>query len=231
MLIKILFALIGLIAGGMFGLFGVYYLCVFIDYLNPPKPGAGMGSIGWVFTFVTVPLFAIIGFTYGIKLSSNKMKNDLDYRIIADELTGKTKLSLVEDQEITDVEKELNIRFESDYKRYVTTYGIGILGGSFIRIYAPWRIKNERTQWTKRITKFYFWNDKNLNKDQVLQSLIIGDTMGGDEIIFYANQYYVLPHSKTEIFSIGQSLNEAIEWLCSSGVLTEAFKERNFEPF
>jgi hypothetical protein len=29
----------------------------------------------------------------------------------------------------------------------------------------------------------------------------------------------------------GNGLAQAIEWLCSSNILTEAFTERDFEPF
>lgn len=36
---------------------------------------------------------------------------------------------------------------------------------------------------------------------------------------------------KTNIYALGATLNDAIEWLCTAGILTEAFVEREFEPF
>jgi hypothetical protein len=42
---------------------------------------------------------------------------------------------------------------------------------------------------------------------------------------------FVLPRNRQEIYVAGDGLPEAIEWLCSSATLTEAFDERNFEPF
>ncbi|WP_343705274.1 hypothetical protein [Flavobacterium sp.] len=33
------------------------------------------------------------------------------------------------------------------------------------------------------------------------------------------------------IYKAGNTLEETISWLCSAGILTEAFSEREFEPF
>ena len=65
----------------------------------------------------------------------------------------------------------------------------------------------------------------------MLGSIRVGDTFDGDEIILLNNQYYVLPRYSEMIYKAGNTLEEAINWLCSSGILTEAFSEREFEPF
>jgi len=70
MFLKILFALLGIILGGLLGFFGVFYLCKLIDFFNSPKPGNGAVNAGWIFTFITVPLFAIIGCVCGIRLAA-----------------------------------------------------------------------------------------------------------------------------------------------------------------
>ena len=88
-------------------------------------------------------------------------------------------------------------------------------------------------EWRNRITQYWFWDEGKevLTKEEVLKSIRIGDTFDGDEIIFLNNQYYILPRYSEMIYKAGNSLEETITWLCSSGVLTEAFSEREFEPF
>src|SRR5262249_17740167 len=73
-----------------------------------------------------------------------------------------------------------------------------------------------------------------LTKTQALESVIIGDTLDGDELIVHPGnpeRIYVLPRHSEKIYVAGDGLLAAIEWLCTSGTLTEQFPERNFEPF
>ena len=112
--------------------------------------------------------------------------------------------------------------------------------GSYIRIYPPHRIlgrtSNNLLRWRQRISEYWFWDLGRdvLTKQEALQFVKIGDTLDGDELIVHPSnpeRVFVLPRNRHEIYVAGDGLPEAIEWLCSSGTLTEAFDERNFEPF
>jgi hypothetical protein len=73
-----------------------------------------------------------------------------------------------------------------------------------------------------------------LTKTQALESVIIGDTFDGDGMIVHPGdreRIYVLPRNSENIHVAGLGLAAAVEWLCGSGTLTEAFADRNFEPF
>jgi hypothetical protein len=141
--------------------------------------------------------------------------------------------------EVDAAEAQLRIRFPTGYREYVTTFGEGVLGGTYVRVYPPRRIlsgHNNVTEWRRRIDEYWFWDDGQdvLTKEQALQSVIIGDTFDGDELIVHPDQpekIYVLPRHSGGIHVAGNGLPAAIEWLCNSGTLTEAFSERNFEPF
>jgi len=141
--------------------------------------------------------------------------------------------------EVDAAEAHLDIRFPTGYRDYVTKFGEGVLGGSYIRIYPPHRIlggSNNLLQWRQRISAYWFWDLGRdvLTKEEALQSVIIGDTLGGDELIVHPSnpeRVLVLPRNRDEIYVAGDGLPEAMEWLCGSGALTEAFDERNFEPF
>ncbi|WP_316635118.1 SMI1/KNR4 family protein [uncultured Flavobacterium sp.] len=156
-----------------------------------------------------------------------------NYKIIPNYRTNNTDLFLADVEDILACEKTLNIVFDNDYKEYVSTYGSGILGGTYVRIYLPETIILTLSEWKNRITEYWFWDEGKevLTKDEVLDSVRIGDTYDGDEIILFKNEYFVLPRHSEMIYKAGNTLEETITWLCSSGILTETFSEREFEPF
>ena len=171
---------------------------------------------------------------YNFKLLINAIKMNFDnYKIIPNYKTNKTNLFLASEEETLACEKTLNIAFDEDYKEYVLVYGSGILGGTYVRIFLPETIILTLQEWRNRITEYWFWDEGKevLTKDQVLKSVRIGDTFDGDEIILYEGEYFVLPRYSEMIYKAGNTLEETITWLCSSGILTEAFPEREFEPF
>jgi hypothetical protein len=156
-----------------------------------------------------------------------------NYKVIPNYNTHRTDLFLADDEDIQACEQTLNITFDNNYKEYVVTYGSGILGGTYVRIYLPETIVLTITEWKNRITEYWFWDEGAavLTKEQVLDSVRIGDTFDGDEIILYKSEYYILPRNSEMIYKAGKTLEETVNWLCSSGILTEAFTEREFEPF
>lgn len=156
-----------------------------------------------------------------------------NYKIIPNYNTQKTDLFIADEEDILACEKTLNVAFDEDYKEYVLQYGSGILGGTYVRIFLPETIILTLEEWKKRITEYWFWDEGKevLTKEEVLKSVRVGDTFDGDEIIVLNNQYYILPRYSEMIYKAGNTLEETISWLCSSGILTEAFSEREFEPF
>lgn len=138
--------------------------------------------------------------------------------------------------EVDAAEQQLGLSFPSGYREYVTRFGEGALGGSFIRIYPPHRIQRELAGWRERIDEYWFWHAgrENLTKADALHSVIIGDTVAGDELIVRpenSERILVLPRYFEEVFVAGDGLPSAIEWLCNSGKLVEPFSDRNVEPF
>lgn len=141
--------------------------------------------------------------------------------------------------EVDAAEAQLGIRFPAGYREYVTRFGEGILGGVYIRVYPPRRILsgiNNLAEWRERIGQYWFWDAGRdvLTRERAVESVILGDTYDGDELVVHPDnpeRIYVLPRHSAAIHVAGDGLPAAIEWLCSAGVLTEAFTERNFEPF
>jgi hypothetical protein len=134
------------------------------------------------------------------------------------------------------LEARLWFTFPAGYREFVTRLGEGVLGGSFVRIYPPWRIEKELDGWRRRIEQYWFWDAGRelLPKERALECVILGDTTNGDELVFHPTRpgrLLVLPRDSEEIFEPGGDLLSAIEWMCSSGELIEPFSERDFELF
>lgn len=147
-----------------------------------------------------------------------------------------TPLVLASAAEVDALESKLWITFPDGYREYITKLGEGVLGGSLVRIYPPWRIDKELVEWRRRINKYWFWDEGRelLPKERALECVLIGDTVNGDELAFHPARparLFALPRDSEEIFVADGDLWTAIEWLCSSGTLVEPFVERNFEPF
>ena len=176
------------------------------------------------------------------------MVNSIEY------MFGKTQWSTPKDMDLSSVkivggplyvatmtevdwlEHEFEASFPMGYREYVTTLGEGVLGGCFVRIYPPWRIQKEIGLWRDRITEYWFWGDDEakLTQQQAIASIVIGDTLNGDELVYCPtkiDKLYILPRHDEFVFELNGSLYDAVEWMCSSGKLTRRFKKREFEPF
>lgn len=145
-------------------------------------------------------------------------------------------LVLASADEVDALASRLWITFPPGYRDYVTRLGEGVMGGSLVRVYLPWRIEKELPEWRRRINKYWFWDDGRdvLPKERAVECVIIGDTVNGDELVFHPsrpNRLFVLPHESEQVFDAGGDLLAAIEWMCTSGELVEPFDERKFEPF
>ena len=140
----------------------------------------------------------------------------------------------IELQQIRAVEDQIGARFPHGYREYMERFGEGVLGGSFIRVYPPQRVARDLAEWRARIAEYWFWHrgESVLPKERALQCIVFADTVNGDELIFHPHHpdnVFVLPRDSEDIFAIGSSLPEAIEWCFSSGVLTDRFEEREFQ--
>ena len=134
-------------------------------------------------------------------------------------------------EQIRALEAALGTRFPSGYREFMLMLGEGTLGGTYIRVYPPWRIERELEAWRDRVREYWFWDG--VPKERVLASVILGDTLDGDELIFHAcdpDDIWVLPRNSDHALRAGHGLWSALDWLCSAGVLTAPFTERRFQP-
>ena len=160
------------------------------------------------------------------------MENSLNLKDF--QIAGKS-LALAKRSEVDALESELWITFPKGYREYVTQLGQGSLS-SFVRVYPPWQIAKELTEWRRRIEKHWFWDAgrKLLPKPRAIECVIVGDTFSGDELVFHPcrpEALFVLSSESGRVFDAGPDLLTAVDWMCSSGKLTSRISELIFEPF
>ena len=142
---------------------------------------------------------------------------------------------LASDSEVKEAEAKLGVTFPIEYHEYITTLGEGNLG-CLVQVHPPWRIIAELDRWRDRIRQYWFWDEGAhvLTDEQAEESIVIANTLNGDELIFHPSQperILVLPRNHDTIFEAGIGLFEAIAWVCGSGKLGEPFEPLEFEPF
>jgi hypothetical protein len=140
--------------------------------------------------------------------------------------------------DVDDAEARLGIRLPAGYREFIARFGEGFLGGC-IRVYPPYQIlegDNNVSAWRERISEYWFWDAGAdvLTKDRALECVIVADTIDGDELVAHPSapdRLYVLPRYDEMIYVAGDGLLPAIEWMLTSGILTEPTEDQSFAPF
>lgn len=154
-----------------------------------------------------------------------------------DALKPTAPLQGVADDDVSAAEAAIGAVFPAGYRAFITRYGRGVLGG-ILRIYTPDGIlngPNNIKEWRARIGEYWFWDasESLLPKAHALECVIVGDTVGGDELIFHPSapdRLYVLAHDFDEAYLVSTTgLEAAIDWFFTSGVLDEPFEDDSFE--
>jgi hypothetical protein len=140
------------------------------------------------------------------------------------------------DAEVDAAQKQLEVVFPDGYREYVTTFGEGTLGGSYIRIFPPHALLAWRKHYLELMRDYWLWDEEPFifTQKQALESYAIGDTLDGDQLVVHPDnkdKIFVLPRNEYRVYEAGVTLAAAIEWLCTAGILTEVFDERELEPF
>jgi len=148
---------------------------------------------------------------------------------------GRFKLSPVPVEVVDRAEQTLGCSFPPGYREYITRLGPGVLGGAFVRVHPPSRVVKDLPDFRERISECWLWDDGHpqLPEERILESIRIAETMNGAELIFHPSdptRLYCLARGGPDVHAAGRHLLEAVDWLCSAGVITRAFIERNFEP-
>jgi hypothetical protein len=139
------------------------------------------------------------------------------------------------DADVSAAEASLGTRFPPGFRAWMTTLGTGILS-DLVRVYQLPHLLELIAEAQARWREYYFWDEGRdvLPRQAVLESIIVADTQSGDEVIFHPSNpeaLYVLPRDQERIYRIGARFEDALEWLCISGVISQPVASLYYEPF
>lgn len=137
-------------------------------------------------------------------------------------------------EDVKVLENKLWLKFPKGYQEYITHLGEGVLAQT-IRIYPPRRIEEELEQWRQRVKDYWFWDNKPilLPKERALESIVLGDTLYGDELVFHPSKpkkIFILPHEEENVLLAGNDLLDVVQKILSEVKEGTEF-ELNFEPY
>ncbi len=141
---------------------------------------------------------------------------------IDDVKVAKGPLVTASANEVDALEAKLWLTFPEGYREYVARLGEGYLNS--VRIYPPWRIEKELQAWRRRVAQYWFWDEgpQILPQERGVECVCVGDTLGGDELVFHPSRpdrLFVLPRDAFEVFEAGADLLSAVEWMLTPGNL------------
>ncbi len=144
-----------------------------------------------------------------------------------------SKLKTARKADVSATERTLKLEFPAGYSEFVCRLGEGTLN-NLIRINMPDRVPKQIRQWQAAWASAFFWEKgrRTLSKDKVLESIPIGDTLTGDQLIFHPAMpatLFILPRQSETIFRAGESLEAAIDWVCTSGKVARRQRFKYFE--
>jgi hypothetical protein len=136
-------------------------------------------------------------------------------------------------EEVEAVAARLRVRFPDGYAEYMTELGEGTLSND-IRLWPPRQVEANLAEFRRLLADVFQYRDAGpLTPERVRESIILGDTITGDWLLFHPERpddLFVLPRHDDQVYQIGPGLEAAIDWLCDSGVLQRPAQLRFFEP-
>lgn len=138
------------------------------------------------------------------------------------------------DVEVSAAEASLGARFPPGFRAWMTTLGAGILS-DLVRVYGLPRLLELAVETRARWREYYFWDEGRdvLPRQAVIESILVADTLNGDEVIFHPSTpeaLYLLPRHQDRIYRLGARFEDALEWLCTSGVVSQPVTSLYFQP-
>lgn len=144
------------------------------------------------------------------------------------------ELKLASDDDVDAVEAALGVQLPRGYRELVTTLGTGVVNG-ILRVFPPADLEKKQQDFRELTRDEWFFDepDETLTQEYALESIVIADSLDGDQTIFHpgTGQLHVLPRHDEHTYSVGTDLSDVVAWFQDSGVLTRPHPFRYFESF
>lgn len=143
-------------------------------------------------------------------------------------------LQLASHDEVDDLERDLGLELPIGYRDYVTRLGWGTLN-AFVHVLLPAGIRTRLDEHRGLMAAGWYWPaaPDGVDQDWAMGSIPLADTLDGDALVIHPTRpgrIVILPRDLDRAFARDDGLLDAIEWVCSGGVLRRFGARRTFEP-
>jgi len=123
--------------------------------------------------------------------------------------------------EVSALERGLGVAMPPGYTEFVTTLGEGTYGDS-LQIRLPATIRRDLPGSRERWADYWFWDEALLTREEAAGAVLVADTDTGDEIVVHPRlpgRILVLPRDSDDIVDAGGTLDDLLDWYCTSGLV------------
>lgn len=151
-----------------------------------------------------------------------------DFYLVQEELKRWT------DGDVDAAEAAVGVRLPDGYRQLMTTLGDGVIGG-VLRVFSPRALGDEQQSFRELTQEHWFFEepDEALTRDYALDSIMVADSIDGDQVIFHpgTGRLHVLPRHDEHTYAVGGDVWDVVAWFQDSGVLWRPHSFRYFESF
>jgi hypothetical protein len=133
-------------------------------------------------------------------------------------------------EDVARLEHDLGVTLPPGYAEFVTTLGEGTFCDS-LQVKLPATIRRDLPESRARWAEYWFWDEDVLTQADAGEAVVIADTDTGDEIVVHPRrpgQILVLPRDSDDVVDAGATLDDLLDWYCTSGLVATPVSVRWF---
>ena len=138
---------------------------------------------------------------------------------------------LPDTSQIETLETAVGSALPKGYQEFIMEYGGGELN-TFLYLLAPEEVLKATAEWHETLVCDFWDEDAGLSQDLRSQAYVLAYSIDSDLFVFHAEKegIFCLPRQDNQIYPVGKSLSEMIQWVFRAGKLIQAGDGLFYKP-
>jgi hypothetical protein len=137
---------------------------------------------------------------------------------------------LTSTDEVAALERDLGVTMPPGYAEFVAMLGEGTYCDS-LQVKSPATVRRDLPGARERWADYWFWDEGLLTQEDATGAVLVADTDTGDEMVVHPRlpgRILVLPRDSDDVVDAGGSLEDLLDWYCTSGLVANPVDVRWF---